>query len=48
MVKVNFAKIKGVNVVHEITQETFKHEIGKVYSDLFKCIGLMKVRLTSS
>ena len=29
MVKVNFDMIKGVKVVHEITQETFKHEIEK-------------------
>ena len=42
MVKVNFDMIKGVKVVHEITQETFKHEIEKEYSDLFKGIGLMK------
>ena len=42
MVKVNFDMIKGVKVVHEVTQETFKHELEKEYSDLFKGIGLMK------
>ena len=42
LVKVNFDMVKGVNVVHEITQESFKQENEKEYSDLFKGIGLMK------
>ena len=46
LVKVNSDMIKGVKVVHEITQESFKHEIEKGYSDLFKGIGLMKSEIS--
>ena len=31
-----------VKVIHEIMQESFKQEIEKEYTDLFKGIGLMK------
>ena len=42
MVKVNFDMIKGIKVIHDVTQESFNKEIETKYEELFKGIGLMK------
>ena len=42
LVKVNFDMVKGVKVIHDVTQESFKKEIETKYEELFKGIGLMK------
>ena len=42
LVKVNFDMVKGVKVIHDFTQESFKKEIENKYEELFKGIGLMK------
>ena len=33
---------KGVKVIHELTEESFKQKIESDYAELFKEIGLMK------
>ena len=42
LVKVNFDMIKGVKVIHDVTQESFKKKIETKYEELFKGVGLMK------
>ena len=46
LVKVNFDMVKGVKVIHEIMQESFKWKIEEEYSDLFKGIGLIKAKIS--
>ena len=42
LVKVNFDIVeKGVKVIHEVTDESFKRQIESEYPELFKGIGLM-------
>ena len=47
LVKVNFDMVeKGVKVIHEVTEESFKQKIEFEYTELFKGIGLMKEELS--
>ena len=43
LIRVNFDMVeKGVKVIHEVTEESFKQKIESEYAEIFKGIGLMK------